>query len=61
MFGISFTLKDVVRSAWVFVFAAAAALTASQTSTKAGVIAAIAAGLVAVKNLLLADGTTIKG
>jgi hypothetical protein len=62
IFGISFSLKDAIRSAWTF----AAAFTAVMVGyggdvDEAALWAAAAAGLVAVKNLLLADGSTAKG
>lgn len=67
MFGLSFGKKDLVRSAWAFGITFFTALGASAASVhdlstaKAALVAAVVAGLVAVKNLVLADGSTIKG
>jgi len=65
MFGISFTTKDLVRSVWAFIFGALGYVVVAQPKDvitwKAAAIGGVAAGLAAVKNLLLADGTTVKG
>ena len=61
MFGLSFTVKDLIRSAWVFAASFAAVFTTTQKLDRAALVAAIAAGVIAVKNLVLADGTTLKG
>lgn len=68
MFGISFTTKDLVRALWSFLFGALAFVLAVQTEILGGdvdwrgiALGAIAAGLSAVKNLVLADGSTVKG
>ena len=65
MFGFSFTKKDVVRAIWAFVFGALGYIVIVQpqdlASWKAAAVGAVAAGASAVKNLVLADGTTLKG
>lgn len=65
MFNLSFTVKDLVRAAWSFLFGALAYIVVVQPTTssdwKAALAGAVAAGLSAVKNLLLADGSTAKG
>jgi ferric-dicitrate binding protein FerR (iron transport regulator) len=65
MFGLSFTTKDLVRALWSFVFGALAYIVVVQPTTsndwKAALAGAVAAGLSAVKNLVLADGSTLKG
>lgn len=65
MFEFAFTKKDLVRSAYAFVFAVAAYLVVVQptdaASLKTAVVGALAAGVAAVKNLFLKDGTTAKG
>lgn len=60
--------KDWARIFWTFVMAAAAVLIAAATdwvnggefAWKAWVIGAVAAGLSAVKNFVLADSSTLK-
>jgi len=68
MFGISFTTKDLIRAVWTFVFGALGFLIAVQTEIIGGdfdaraiAVGAIAAGFSALKNLVFADGSTIKG
>jgi hypothetical protein len=68
-FGIGFTVKDVVRGVWAFLAGALAYVSLAATEvvegsvvdTNALIYGAVVAGLVSVKNLFLADGTTIKG
>lgn len=65
MFSFGFTSRDLVRAAWSFVFAAVAYVAAVQPTTsdawKVALAGAVAAGLSAVKNLVLADGSAVKG
>ena len=62
IFGIGFTLKDVVRSVWTFLAAFAAVMVGYNGQVdKAALWAGGAAGLIAVKNLILKDGSTAKG
>lgn len=67
MFKLSFTKKDVVRAAWAFGVAFLVALGASAngvhdlSTAQAAVVAAVVAGVLAVKNLVLADGSALKG
>lgn len=62
MFNIGFTTKDLIRSIWTFLAAFAVTMAGYNGDvSKAALWAAVAAGIVAVKNLLLADGSTIKG
>lgn len=71
MFKIGFTVRDVIRAVWSFVFgfvgfyalSSADILKAEDPTAAVAALAsgAILAGLSALKNLLLADGTTIKG
>jgi len=67
MFGIKlgFTLKDLVRFVWVFLVGGAAYIAVQGSDVpkdwKGFVIAVGAAGILAVKNFILKDGTTIKG
>lgn len=62
IFGIGFTVKDVVRSVWTFLAAFTAVMVGYGGDVdEAALWAAGAAGLIAVKNLLLADGSTAKG
>jgi hypothetical protein len=61
IFGIGFTVKDVVRSGWAFLAAFVAVMAGyGGDVSKSALWAAAAAGLIAVKNLLLADGP-VKG
>jgi hypothetical protein len=61
-FGIGFTKRDVVRSVWAFLAAFAVTMAGyGGDVSKSAVWAAVAAGLVAVKNLFLADGSLVKG
>ena len=74
MFGISFTKDDLKRVVWTFVQAflgAVAVALAAQTQLPnswsgakqvalAVAVAGVAAGVSAVKNLVLADGSTLK-
>ncbi len=74
MFNISFTGKDAVRVAWTFVFTFVSVFlataqgwgsmpdlaTAKAAAVSAGA-AALAAAFSALKNLVLADGSTVKG
>lgn len=61
-FNIGFTKRDVVRSAWAFLAAFAVTMAGYNGDvSKAALWAGVAAGLIAVKNLLLADGSTVKG
>jgi hypothetical protein len=65
MFKIGFTKKDVIRSAYAFAFAAIGYIVIAQpkdvVTWRAAAIGAVAAGIAAVKNLVLADGSTAKG
>lgn len=65
MISIGFGKRDLVRAVWSFVFAALAYVATVQPTTsdawKPALAGAIAAGLSAVKNLVLADGSTVKG
>lgn len=67
MFGIKlgFTLKDLVRFAWVFIVGGAAYIAVQGSDVpqdwKGFTLAVAAAGVLAVKNFLLKDGTTLKG
>lgn len=65
MFNIGFTKKDVVRAVWTFVFAALTYIVVAQPTTsdawKVALAGALGAGLSALKNLVLADGTVVKG
>ena len=68
MFNIGFTVKDFVRAGWTFIFGALSYVLLAQTDIingsvdwKAVAVGAAAAGLSALKNLVLADGTTVKG
>lgn len=68
MFNIGFTFKDLVRVVWTFVFGALSYAILAEgdiingtVNWKALAVGAVAAGLSALKNLVLADGTTVKG
>lgn len=74
MFGISFKLSDVIRAVWTFIFTFLATFFTLATglgpisnwneakAAAASLIpASFAAALSAVKNLFLADGSTLKG
>ena len=70
MFEFSFTKKDVVRVAWTFAQAGLAVVLAGALSwirdgtafdVEAIGVAALAAGLAAVKNLFTKDGSMLKG
>lgn len=65
MFEFTFSKKDAVRSAYAFVFAVLGYLVIVQptdvASLKTAAVGALAAGVAAVKNLFLKDGTTLKG
>jgi hypothetical protein len=61
MFKFSFTMADLVRSAWVFATAFGITLLGTQELSKAALWAAGAAGLIALKNFVLSDGSTLKG
>jgi hypothetical protein len=62
MFDLGFTWKDVVRSVWVFLAAFAVAMIGGDGEVNESALwAAVAAGLIAVKNFVLADGSTVKG
>jgi hypothetical protein len=62
VFDFGFTKKDLVRAVWVFVAAFAVAMGANGGQfDKAALWAAATAGILAVKNFLLADGTVAKG
>jgi hypothetical protein len=66
VFNISFTSKDLVRALWAFAFGALGYIVIAQPQAESGQwkavgIGAVAAGLSAVKNLIFADGSTIKG
>ena len=64
MISIGFTTRDLVRSLWAFLFAAIGYVAIVQptdwASWKTAAAGAVAAGLAAVKNLLLGD-STLKG
>lgn len=69
MFQIGFTKDDVKRVVWTFVMAAFGVFVAlgaewiqngGEFNWKVWAIAALAAGVSAVKNLVLADGSTFK-
>lgn len=66
MFKLSFTAKDLVRAGWAFLagvigYVALHSAEFSNVTWKPFVYGAVVAGLVSIKNLLLADGTTVKG
>lgn len=62
MFEFGFTLKDAVRSAWTFLAAFAVTMAGFNGEfSKSALWAAVAAGLIAVKNFVLQDGSTVKG
>jgi membrane protein DedA with SNARE-associated domain len=65
MFHINFTTKDLVRALWAFIFGALGYIAVVQPTSsneyKAAIAGAVAAGLSAVKNLVTADGSTLKG
>jgi hypothetical protein len=68
MFGLSFTTKDLVRAVWTFIFGALSYVLLVQgdiingdVDLKAIAVGALAAGFSALKNLVFADGSTIKG
>jgi hypothetical protein len=68
MFHISFTKADLIRAAWSFLGGALAYLGLVQADIVSGnadwdavVYGAVVAGLVSIKNLVLKDGTTLKG
>lgn len=74
MFRISFTLRDLVRVVWAFLFTYVSTFflladgwgpITNWANAKAAAIAlapaCLAAAFSAVKNLVLADGTTLKG
>ena len=62
MFKLSFTRSDLVRAFWAFVGGAVAFyLVQGKGDWKSVVAGAVTAGLVSVKNLLLADGSAVKG
>jgi hypothetical protein len=65
MFGISFTKSDLVRAIWTFLFGVAGYVAVTGGGVpddwKAFAAGAVMAGLSAVKNLVLKDGTTLKG
>jgi hypothetical protein len=61
-FGIGFTKRDVIRSVWSFIAAFAVTMLAQDGDLSSSALAGAAvAGLIAVKNLILADGSTLKG
>jgi len=67
MIKLGFTFDDVKRTIWSFVFGAGAYLLLAQTSVIAGTAdwhalwsGAVVAGLSAIKNLVLADGSKFK-
>ena len=62
MFKLGFSVSDLIRSAWVFAAAFTAVFFAGNgVVSKSLLYAAIAAGIVAVKNFVLANGSTAKG
>lgn len=66
MFKLSFTRKDLIRAAWAFVAGGIGAYVVAQQANQTGdwkvlLGAVVTAGLVSVKNLILADGSTAKG
>jgi hypothetical protein len=62
MFEFGFTVKDAVRSLWVFLAAFAITMAGFNGEvSKSALWSAVAAGLIAVKNFVLADGSTAKG
>lgn len=68
MFKLSFTLKDLIRAGWAFLGGVVAYLAVNQAAISNGTVdgkalltGAVVAGVVSLKNLLLADGTTAKG
>ena len=65
MISIGFTKKDLIRAAWTFIAAASGYVLIAQPTDKASwttaAVAGVAAGVSALKNLLLADGVTLKG
>jgi hypothetical protein len=68
MFELKFTKKDVMRAVWSFLAGAVTYVALAQTDIiegtvnyKALAVGAVMAGLISLKNLLLKDGTTLKG
>ena len=68
MFNIGFTKRDLIRADWTFVFGVIGYTVLAQASIidgtvdwKALLVGAVAAGLSALKNLVLSDGTLLKG
>lgn len=65
MFEIGFTVRDLIRAGYAFLFAALGYIVVAQPQSsdqwKVAVAGAVAAGLSALKNLVLADGSKAKG
>jgi len=66
MFQLSFTKKDLVRAVWAFLAGGIGTYVTMQQAHATGdwkvlLGAVVTAGLVSVKNLILADGSTLKG
>lgn len=61
MFDLGFTRRDAVRAVSVFLVAFVVTLAGTSDLNKAALYAACTAGILAVKNYLLADGTLAKG
>jgi len=68
VFDLSFTRRDVVRAIWSFLAGAVAYVALAQADIingqvnyKALIVGATVAGLVSLKNFLLADGSVAKG
>lgn len=68
MFGLGFTTKDLIRAIWSFVFGALGYVVLVQADVIGGTVdlkalaaGAVVAGLSALKNFVLAEGTTLKG
>jgi hypothetical protein len=68
VFELKFTKADAVRSAWSFAAGVIGYLALSQHAIENGTAdwkalaaGAVVAGLISIKNLVLKDGTTLKG
>jgi ferric-dicitrate binding protein FerR (iron transport regulator) len=62
---LKFTKRDAMRAVWTFLFAALGVIVVAKPQSgdewKVAAVAAVAAGIGAVKNLILRDGSTLKG
>lgn len=65
MFNLGFTKHDIMRAVWSFIGGVAAYVVVTggdmPSDWKAFASGAVVAGLVSVKNLVLKDGTALKG